>query len=140
MSRKSKLTPLEQYWNAAAEALTKFEPDWHNLIRAQTDPCLPCDQRLELLKSLQAWPRIVLGLYQAEHEIALSKPHNDYPSRIAAERVGKVIGLGEERVLQLRKQGRRHIAQGMKPYPKLTAKDFKKRFSENMLIGTKQAK
>lgn len=138
MSRKSKRTPLEQYWSA--EALTKLETDWHNLVRAQTDPCLPFDQRVELLKSLQAWPRIVLCLFQAEHEIALSKPHNDYPSRIAAERVGKVIALGEERVLKLRKQGRRHIAQGMKPYPKITAKHFKKRFSENMLISTNQDK
>jgi len=82
MSRKSKRTPLEQYWSA--EALTKLETDWHNLVRAQTDPCLPFDQRLELLKSLQAWPRIVLGLYQAEHKIAKSKFHNDSPSRIAA--------------------------------------------------------
>jgi hypothetical protein len=102
---------------ACAEALAKHEADWNNLVRAQTDPCLTFVQRLELLKSLQAWPPIVLGLYQAEHEIAKSKFHNNYPSRIAAESVGDVIGLGEDRVLQLRKQGRRHIAQGMKPYP-----------------------
>src|SRR5262245_31068994 len=140
MSRKAKLTPLEEYWNACAEALTKHEAEWNNLVRAQTDPSLTFDQRVELLKSLQAWPRIVLGLYQAEHKIAKSKSHNDYPSRIAAERVGNVIGLGEDRVLQLRKQGRRHIAQGMKPYPKLTAKDFKKWFSENKLITTNHDK
>ena len=95
--------------------------DAEKTVRAQSDPDLSPDERLEIFKSLQAWPRIVLGLYRAELAIAENnRKENDVPeygrekpSEIAQRVVGDVIDLGPDRVRDLCKEGRRHLNQGM---------------------------
>ena len=75
----------------------------------------------EDFKSLQAWPRIVWGLYRAELAIAQKdrkekgapEDGREEPSEIAYRVVGKAIDLGADRVRVLCREGRRHLKQGM---------------------------
>jgi hypothetical protein len=87
-------------------------------------------ERLRLFKSLKAWPRIVLGLYEAEHALAKKRKSEtgdgDEPSDIAYEKVAKVIGVGEDRVKALCAEGRQHLKAGAPSKPKISAAEFKK--------------
>lgn len=124
----AKRTPLERYQKlrkqVSAEVRAQIEnvlADANKTVLALSDPNLSYDVRLEIYKSLQGWPRIVLGLYRAELAIAQNnRKENDAPeygqekpSEIAQRLVGDVIGLGPDRVRDLCKEGRRHLNQGM---------------------------
>jgi hypothetical protein len=141
MARK-KLTPLETY-RAAVEkrdatigaAQTEFAATRkamiesarvaeEKIIRVETDDKLTPAERLEMLKGLQAWPRIVLGIYKAELEIARKRKKDnpatepgessaaDEPSDMAYERVGAVVELGADRIKALCKEAREHLREG----------------------------
>jgi hypothetical protein len=149
----TKRTPFQEYRaalakrNAAREkAQEKFDTwrldqveksldDPHSIVLIEFDPSLSPEERLELFKSLQGWPRIVLGIYEAELEVAEArKRHNPAsehgkPSDIAYERVGRAIGLGAERVKALCGEGRRQLREGMSAglKTKMTAAEFERR-------------
>jgi hypothetical protein len=99
------------------------------------DPSLSSERRLALCKKLRGWPRIVLGIYEAELEVAEArKRHNSAsehgkPSDIAYGRVGRAIGLGTERVKALCGEGRRQLRDGMSAglKAKMTAAEFERR-------------
>ena len=109
-------------------------------------------KRLELFKSLQAWPRIVLGLYRAELAIA-SKDRkekgapeygSEKPSEIARYAVGEALGLGPDRVRDLCKEGHRHLKQGMPSREEtITAAMFKQMLSmtlpENIAVAVRKS-
>ena len=141
----TKRTPLEKQQKlrerAAAEVQAEMENVWadaEKTARARSDPDLFPDQRLEIFKSLQAWPRIVLGLYCAELAIAreerIKKGAPEYgrekPSETARYAVGDAVGLGPDRVRELCKEGLRHLNQGMPPKPEITAAMFRRMLSE----------
>ena len=115
--------------------------DAEKTLRALSDPNLSFDKRLELFKSLQAWPRIVLGLYRAELAIASKdrkeKGAPEYgrekPSEIARYAVGEALGLGPDRVRDLCKEGHRHLKQGMPSRDEtITAAMFKQMLSTTL--------
>ena len=95
MARRKKLTPLETYRAAVAKrdaAIAAAQAEFvatrnaemeaargvtEKIIRVETDDTLTPAERLEILKGLQAWPRMVLGVYQAELEIANGQRRNN---------------------------------------------------------------
>jgi hypothetical protein len=92
--------------------------DIEKILRVYEDPGLSPKERLEIFKSAKgAWPRIVLGFYEAERAIAEKQkkenPDEGEPSDIAYEKVGKFIGVGEDRVKALCNEGRRQIREGL---------------------------
>jgi hypothetical protein len=143
----TKRTPLQEYHYALdklhadqEKARRKFEAtglkalersgvDRDKIIRVETDPSLSPKERLEIFKSLQGWPRIVLGLYQAELEKARSSAGHGKPSDRAYEQVGKVVGLGDHRIKALCDEGRRQLKEGMPAglVVKMTAAEFERR-------------
>ena len=79
------------------------------------------EERLEKLKSSYAWPRIVLGLYEAERANAEADPKKEgEPSDIAYEIVGNYIGVREDRVKALCNEGRQQIRDGYSKKSKAT--------------------
>lgn len=130
MSRK-KLTPLQEY-RAAVEKLNAAQLEYENrrldaiegslneiekIKRIETDSGLTPNERLEIFKSLRAWPRIVLGIYEFENAAEKRKKKNPVwadgkPSYRAYEKIGKVTGLSDDRIKDLCKEGRRHIREG----------------------------
>lgn len=96
---KKKLTPLQEVrtqdaelqaawekWNAGRrEAREKSREDARETLRAFTDPDLSLDERLEILKGLPSWPRIVLGLYEAERAIAEQRKKETPPLKGSAD-------------------------------------------------------
>jgi hypothetical protein len=128
--RKDQLKRLRaEIDKAAAESV--------NTLRALSDRDLSLDQRLDIFKKLQAWPRIVLGLYCAELVIA-QKDRKDNgtpeygreePSEIALRKVGEAVGLGPDRIRALCTEGRCHLEQGMPQMGVITAAKFMEMFS-----------
>jgi hypothetical protein len=112
------------------DAIEDQVKDSENTYRAILDPNLSPDERLDLLKNLQAWPRIVLGLYNAELAIAQKRkkdnPAQEHgePSDIAYDEVADALCLSAERIRQLCKEGRRHRRQGMPPKNEISVADF----------------
>jgi hypothetical protein len=112
------------------KAVERPKADRDKIIRAEADPSLSPEERLEIFKSLQGWPRIVLGLYEAELEKARSSAHHGKPSDIAYEKVGKVLGLlGPDRIKALCNEARRQLKEGMPAgfVVKMTAAEFERR-------------
>jgi hypothetical protein len=144
---KRKRTPLQEYRTALEEvraAQEKAEAEFANkeldaidrtlddrdkVIRAETDPNLSPEERLALFKSLQAWPRIVLGLYEAEQKNVTAAERPGKPSDIAYEKVGKVVGLGPDRIKALCNEARRQLKEGMPAgfVVNITAGEFERR-------------
>jgi hypothetical protein len=139
----TKRTPLQEYRvalekrNMALQAFGKAKEaaigcalsDAEKVHRIETDGSLTPPQRLETLKSLQAWPRIVLGVYEAERARVARKARKDRhsePSDIAYDAVGKVVGLSGERVKALCREGRQHLKEGMPPKPRVSVAAFKR--------------
>jgi hypothetical protein len=141
----TKLTPVEEYKTLRERvadqmkaAHKRVHDDAEKTARALSDPDLSFDERLEIFKSLQAWPRIVLGLYEAELAIAQKdrkekgrpKYGGEEPSEIAPRVVGETIGLGPDRVRDLCRKGRTHLKQGMPPKAgQMTVAMFRQMFS-----------
>jgi hypothetical protein len=105
--------------------------DMENMLQAMSDPDLSLQMRIEIFKSLEAWPRIVLGLYNAELTIAQrnrrekgDSEHNDEPSDIAYSVVAEALDLGPDRIRDLCRKGRRQINQGEPPQQEITAAEF----------------
>ena len=142
----TKRTPLQEYrvaldkLHAAREkarrefeagrlkAVERPKADRDKIIRAETDPSLSPEERLEIFKGLQGWPRIVLGLYEAELE-NITAADRGKPSDIAYEKVGNVVGLGPDRIKALCNEARRHLKEGMPAgfVVNLTAAEFERR-------------
>jgi hypothetical protein len=119
----------EEFDAKGLNAVERVLADRDKIIQAETDPGLSPDERLALFKSLQAWPRIVLGLYEAELENVTERDRPGEPSDIAYEKVGNVVGLGPDRIKALCNQGPRHLKEGMPAAIKvrMTAAEFKRR-------------
>jgi hypothetical protein len=141
----TKRTPAEKKQKlrerVAAEVQAEMKnvyADAEKIASAQSNPDLSFDKRLEIFKTLQAWPRIVLGLYRAELAIARKERSEkgapeygrEKPSEIARHTVGDAVCLGPERVRELCKEGLRHLKQGMPPKPEITAAMFRQLLSE----------
>ena len=141
----TKRTPAEKQQKLREQAAAEVQAEMENvyaeaekIASAQSNPDLSFDERLEIFKTLQAWPRIVLGLYRAELGIARKdrsgKGAPEYgrekPSEIARYAVGDAIGLGPDRVHELCKEGSRHLKQGMPPKEEITAAKFRQILSE----------
>src|SRR5262252_5438356 len=127
----TKRTPLQEYRAALAKrdaAIEKARKDletttsiWvkraeeerERIKRIESDPSLSPEQRIALLMSLRGWPRIVLGLYQAELINITAADGPGTPSDIAYENVGKVVGLGPDRIKALCSEARRQLREGM---------------------------
>jgi hypothetical protein len=112
------------------KAVERSKADRDKIIRAETDPSLSPEERLEIFKGLQGWPRIVLGLYEAELENITATDRPGKPLDIAYEKVGEVVGLlGPDRIKDLCKEGRRQLREGMsaKLVVKMTAAEFERR-------------
>jgi hypothetical protein len=107
---------------------------------ALLDPNLSANQRLAIFKELQAWPRIVLGMYRAELARAQTdrKDHgipaygSEEPSEIAYRVIGDAVGLGPDRIRDLCRQDRRHEEQGMPHEPTAAVAQFKEELSGNV--------
>ncbi len=107
----------------------KAKADRDEIKRAKTDPNLSPEERLKIFKSVQAWPRIVLGLYEAEREIAENAGEDGEPSDTAYQKVGEIVELGDDRVKALCNEGRQHLREGMSANMKIkmTAAEFEER-------------
>jgi hypothetical protein len=95
---------LQAFAKAKEAAIERAVSDAEKVLRIETDGSLTSQQRLEILKSLQAWPRIALGVYEGERARAAQEPRKDRhgePSDIAYNAVGKVVGLSGDRVKAL---------------------------------------
>ena len=122
----TKLTPLERYeeWQQKAlqlgqAAIEANFADSEDMLRILSDAALSLKQRIKAFKRLQAWPRIVRGLYDAQLLIAQKQKKDNpaqvhgEPSEIAYEEVGKAIGLKSDRVKDLCKKGLADLRQGL---------------------------
>lgn len=125
------ISALEAFESALLDAQEESVIDMEQTHRAETDPNLSPGERLDIFRALQAWPRIVLGLYNAELAIAQSDrkengdtDHNDKPSDIAHDIVGEALGLGPDRIRDLCKEGRRHLNEGMPRKIEIRAAEF----------------
>lgn len=119
----------EEFESKKLDALERALNDHDKIIQIETDPSLTPEQRLVALKGLRGWPRIVLGLYEAELKNATPADRPGKSSDIAYERVGEVVGLGPDRIKALCNEARRQLNEGM---PKgfvvnMTAAEFERR-------------
>jgi hypothetical protein len=150
MARRKKLTPLAAYraaltkrdealstaqagFAAARDAAVEEALDEAEKTIEAHDSKLPPKKRLEIFKSLKAWPRIVLGIYEAELETAQAQKQKSIakwaagePSDIAYERVGEAVELGTDRIKALCRQGRRHLKEGQPPRPRISVAQFRR--------------
>jgi hypothetical protein len=133
----------EEFENKKLDAIEKYLNDTDKIKRAETDSSLSAKERLEIFKSHLAWPRIVLGIYEAELAIA-QKERNEKgppeygrlePSEIAADAVGRVVGLKRDRIFKIVNEGRQHIADGQPQSNKvnITAAEFEKLLSGHFI-------
>ena len=118
----------EEFESKKLDAIERVLNDRDKILRVETDPSLSPEQRLEIFKGLQGWPRIVLGLYEAELKNVTADDRGK-PSDIAYEKVGKVVGLGPDRIKALCNEARRHLKEGMPArfVLKMTAAEFERR-------------
>ena len=120
---------LQAFGRAKEAAIERVVSDAEKVLRIEKDGSLTSRKRLEILKSLQAWPRIVLGVYEAKRarvaQEARKNRHGE-PSDIAYNAVGKVIGLSGDRVKALCSEGRRHLKEGIPPKPRVSVAAFKR--------------
>jgi hypothetical protein len=126
---KRKQTPLQKYYARHAAVRRKEESKLNRDVeltrKAEQDPDLSPRQRLDIFKRLQAWPRIVLGLYRAELEIAQTKKQqsgaqdfgDEKPSDAAYRVIGEALGLGPDRIHDLCAEGRQQESEGWPPKP-----------------------
>ena len=139
-------TPLEKFEIAKLDALEEVVADAEKTYRVETDPTLSPDQRLEILKGLQAWPRIVLGLYRSELAAAQKRkkenpdPEHGEPSDRAYDKVGSAIGLKGDRVKALCLEGGRHLKQRMPQKPKISATEFTRKVLRGRVKPRKRKK
>jgi hypothetical protein len=120
----------EEFESKKLDALERALNDRDKIIQIETDPSLTPEQRLVAFKSLRGWPRIVLGLYKAEHEnITAADRRHGKPSDIAYEKVARVLGLGAERIKALCNEARRQLKERMPEglVVKTTAAEFERR-------------
>jgi hypothetical protein len=130
----TKRTPLQRYRLAQESAKRKLREKGREEVektdRALFDPDLSPKERLDKLKKLQAWPRIVLGLYKAELAIARNDPKRNpklgTPSDLARDAVGSAVELGADRIRDLCREGSRHLDEGMPARPEISAARFKR--------------
>jgi hypothetical protein len=140
----TKRTPLEKYqkWfqKALAAGKSAIEADMaesEELVRVMSDASLSRKARLARFKRLQSWPRIVLGLYDAELGIAQrnrkekGRPEwgREEPSETAEHTVGDAVGLGADSIHKLCIKGRLHLNQGLPPKPKILIAEFNQQLS-----------
>jgi hypothetical protein len=120
---------LEEFESKRLDAIERPVNDRDKIIRAETDPKLSPKERLEIFKGLQGWPRIVLGLYEAELKNVTADDGDGKPSDIAYEKVGNVVGLGPDRIKALCNEARRHLKEGMPAgfVVNMTAAEFERR-------------
>jgi hypothetical protein len=128
----TKRTPLEGFHAARLDALEEAVTEAEKTLRAETDPALSPNERLAMFKRLQAWPRIVLAIYETELAIA-QKDRNkrgspgaqrEEPSEVAYAMVGDALGLGPDRIRDLCREARRHQRQGLPPKHRMRAAEF----------------
>jgi hypothetical protein len=133
----TKRTPLERYeaWQQKSLLLGKAAIEAHYtedeaLVRVLSDASLSYKQRLARFKRFQAWPRIVLGLYEAELAVAQkNRQANGRPYEIARDKIEEAIDLKSDRIRDLCREGKRHLEQGMPSKPQKTAAEFKRELS-----------
>jgi hypothetical protein len=118
-----------EFGNKGLDAIERTLDDRDKVIRAETDPNLSPEERLKIFKSLQGWPRIALVLYKAELENVTARDRPGKPSDIAYEKVGKVVGLGPDRIKALCNEARRQLREGMPAgfMVKMTVDEFERR-------------
>jgi hypothetical protein len=99
---------------------------------------LPFRKRLEILKTMKAWPRIVRGLYEPRDRREPDKRKPSPPTRgtlsgsdIAYSIVGEAIDVSEHRVKALCREGRRDEAAGAPKQPRMSVANFKKYWSSS---------
>lgn len=140
----TKRTPLKKFqaWSqkALAEGKAVIEAEFadsEDMVRVMSDAALSYEKRLTRFKKWQSWPRVVLGLYEAELAIAQKgreeKGPPEYgrlePSEEAADTVGDAVGLGRDRIHKLCNEGRLHEAEGLPPKPRISVAEFKRQLS-----------
>ena len=103
--------------------------EWDSIIQIESDPSLSSEQRLAGLKKLRGWPRIVLGLYQAELKNITAADRPGKPSDIAYEKVGEVVELSASRIKALCKEARQHLKEGQRAgfVVEISAAEFERR-------------
>ncbi len=122
---------LAEFYSAMAKELKRAEKAKEDIERAIYDPSLSWDQRLKLFKSAKdLWPRMVLGMYEAELEAAQKEPNHGQPSDRAYQKVAKYLGLREDHIQKLCNEGRLLLQQGMSATPKekMLMKEFVRKY------------
>jgi hypothetical protein len=131
----TKRTPLEKLHRVKLDLREQALADQEKTLLI-VDPHLSLspNERLDLFMALQAWPRIVLGLYRAELAFAQKEretekkenrvPKTGQPSEIARAVVAEALGLGPDRIRDLCRNGDRHLKQGMPRKPEIRAAEF----------------
>jgi hypothetical protein len=107
----------EEFESKRLDAIERSLNERDKIIQAETDPSLSREERQKIFRSLRAWPRIALGIYETELAIAKKERREkgppEYgrlePSEIAADAVGNVVGLKRDRIFKLVSKGKRHI-------------------------------
>ena len=88
----------EEFESKRLDAIERSLNERDKIIQAETDPSLSREERQKIFRSLRAWPRIALGIYETELAIAKKERREkgppEYgrlePSEIAADAVGNV--------------------------------------------------
>ena len=140
--RDSKIAAAKAEFAATRNAAIESAGDVAEKIhRVETDDKLTPAERLKIPKGLPPWPRIVLGIYKAELEIARKRKKDnpitergkpstaDEPSDIAYEKVGAVVGLSADRIKALCNEARQHLKEGQPAgfVVEISAAEFKRR-------------
>ena len=139
----TKRTPLEQYaaWYKKALVLGQAEieayfAEQEDMVRVLSDASFSYKQRLARFKRFKAWPRIVLGLYEAELAVAQkNKEPNGRPYEFAHDKVEEAIELKAVRIRDLCREAKHHLSQGLPPQPQKTAAEFKQELSTTLSEG-----
>src|SRR5262249_51328801 len=103
----------EKFESKKLDAIERALNDYEKIKQIETDPSLTPEERLVAFRGLRGWPRIVLGLYEAELENVTAADSPGKSSDIAYEKVGKVVRLGSDRIKALCNEARRQLKEGM---------------------------
>jgi len=122
------------------EIIEDMFKDSEDLLRVKSDATLSSNQRLQALKQLEMWPRIVGEMYGCQLPIAQNNQNEnglpeygrEEPSETAREEVAEAIGLGPDRVRDLWREGQSHFKEGQWHKPKKNVAEFKLELSTTL--------